>query len=190
MRDDETSLAGRLLIAMPGIGDPRFEKSVILICAHGEDHAMGIAVNKPAGDLTLPELLPRLGLQADIRMPHDLVLFGGPVEKERGFVLHTCDYASPPATLEVSEDLALTATREVLEAMASRHTAPRRSILALGYAGWGAGQLDDEVLHNAWLTCEPDEDLIFGQDHGAKWGMALRKLGITPAMLSAEAGHA
>jgi len=190
MQDDAAFLAGRLLIAMPGIGDHRFEKSVILICAHGGDHAMGIAINKPAGDLTLPELLPRLGLQADIRMPHDLVLLGGPVEKERGFVLHTCDYASPPATMDIAGDLALTATREVLEAMASRDTAPRRSILALGYAGWGAGQLEDELANNAWLTCDPDEDLVFGQDHGSKWGMALRKLGINPSMLSAEAGHA
>jgi putative transcriptional regulator len=183
-------LAGRLLIAMPKIGDPRFEKAVILICAHSADNAMGIAVNKPVGDLTMPDLLLRLGLAADIEMPRDLVLYGGPVEQERGFVLHTPDYASPPSTLEVTPTLALTATREVLEVMGHSAIAPRRSILALGYAGWGAGQLEDELAHNAWLTCDPDEDLVFGQDHEAKWVKAMTKLGIDPRMLSDQAGRA
>jgi putative transcriptional regulator len=186
----ELSLTGRLLVAMPSIGDPRFERAVILICAHGADHAMGIAVNRPVGDLTTPDLLGRLGVVADIHMPQDLVLFGGPVEVERGFVLHTNDYASPPATLPVAEGLALTATREVLEAMGDMDRAPRRSLLALGYAGWGSGQLEQELAQNAWLTCDPDETLLFGQDHEAKWTMALAKLGIEPHRLSGEAGHA
>jgi putative transcriptional regulator len=196
LHDNHTSmtpdlcLTGRMLIAMPGIGDPRFERAVILICAHGDDHAMGIAVNHPVGDLTTPDLLVRLGVEANIQMPPDLVLFGGPVEIERGFVLHTSDYSSPPATLPVSEDLALTATREVLEAMGDRERAPRKSLLALGYAGWGSGQLEQELAQNAWLTCDPDETLLFGQDHDAKWALALAKLGIEPHRLSSEGGRA
>jgi putative transcriptional regulator len=186
----DLSLTGRMLVAMPGIGDPRFEKAVILVCAHGEDHAMGIAVNRPVGELTTPDLLERLGVHADIHTPRDLVLFGGPVEVERGFVVHTADFASPPATLAIAGDLALTATREVLEAMADLQRAPRHSLLALGYAGWGAGQLDYELAQNAWLTCDPDETLLFGQDHEAKWTMALAKLGIEPHRLSGEAGRA
>lgn len=184
------SLTGRMLVAMPGIGDPRFERAVILICAHGADHAMGIAVNHPVGDLTTPDLLTRLGVEANIHMPNDLVLFGGPVEIERGFVVHTTDYASPPATLRVADDLALTATREVLEAMANQDRAPRKSLLALGYAGWGAGQLEQELAQNAWLICEPDEALLFGQDHEAKWAHALGKLGIEPHRLSSGGGRA
>jgi putative transcriptional regulator len=179
-----------MLIAMPGIGDPRFEHAVILVCAHGDDHAMGIAVNRPVGELTTPDLLGRLGVTADIHMPRDLVLHGGPVEIERGFVLHTADYAAPPATLTVAEGIALTATREVLEAMARVDRAPRRSLLALGYAGWGAGQLEQELAANVWLTGDPDEALLFGQDHDAKWAMALEKLGIAPHKLSGLAGRA
>ena len=183
-------LAGRMLIAMPGIGDPRFEHAVILVCAHNDHHAMGISVNRPVGGLTTPDLLDRLGVEADIRTPRDLVLHGGPVETERGFVVHTADYASPPATLPIAPDVALTATREVLEAMADRARAPRRSLLALGYAGWGSGQLEKEMAQNVWLTCDPDETLLFGQDHQAKWAMALSKLGIEPHWLSSEAGRA
>ena len=179
-----------MLIAMPGIGDPRFEHAVIMICAHGDDHAMGIAVNRPVGELTTPDLLVRLGVTADIHMPRDLVLFGGPVEVERGFVLHTADYSAPPATLRVADGLALTATREVLEAMADTRRAPRRSLLALGYAGWGEGQLEQELAANVWLTCEPDETLLFGQDHGATWVRALEKIGVQPHQLSGTAGRA
>jgi putative transcriptional regulator len=186
----ELSLTGRMLIAMPCIGDPRFERAVILVCAHGDDHAMGIAVNRPVGELTTPDLLARLGVTADIHMPRDLVLFGGPVEIERGFVLHTADYRSPPATLPVADGIALTATRDVLEAMADAERAPRRSLLALGYAGWGEGQLEQELAANAWLTCDPDESLLFGQDHEAKWAAALGKIGIEPHRLSGAAGRA
>jgi putative transcriptional regulator len=179
-----------MLIAMPGIGDPRFERAVILVCAHGDDHAMGIAVNRPMGELTTPDLLARLGILADIHMPRDLVLYGGPVEVERGFVLHTADYTAPPATLRVADGIALTATREVLEAMADARRAPRRSLLALGYAGWGEGQLEQELANNVWLTCEPDEALLFGQAHEAKWAKALEKIGIQPHQLSGTAGRA
>ncbi|HEY8003712.1 MAG TPA: YqgE/AlgH family protein [Phenylobacterium sp.] len=181
--------SGQLLIAMPGISDPRFERAVILICAHDEEHAMGLAVNRPIEGLTVPDLLERLGIASDITLPPDLVLMGGPVERERGFVLHTADYQGEHS-LEVREDLALSASREVLEAMVSHNGHPRRSLLALGYAGWGAGQLENEIKENVWLTCEPDEALVFGADHERKWGQALTKLGVDPERLSAAAGRA
>jgi putative transcriptional regulator len=181
--------SGQLLIAMPGISDPRFERAVILICAHDEEHAMGLAVNRPIEGLTVPDLRERLGIASDITLPPDLVLMGGPVERERGFVLHTADYQGEHS-LEVREDLALSASREVLEAMVSHNGHPRRSLLALGYAGWGAGQLENEIKENVWLTCEPDEALVFGADHERKWGQALTKLGVDPERLSAAAGRA
>ena len=180
---------GQLLIAMPGISDPRFERAVILVCAHDQDHAMGIALNNPVEGLTVPDLLERLEIKSTIELPPDLVLIGGPVERERGFVVHTPDYGGE-ASLEVSDAVALTATREVLEAMASHNGAPSRSLLALGYAGWGAGQLEAEIKHNVWLTCEADPELIFDHDYEGKWARAIAKLGIDPKFLSAEAGRA
>jgi putative transcriptional regulator len=183
-------LAGQLLIAMPGIGDPRFERALILVCAHDEQHAMGVAVNQPVTGLTVPDLLERLSIKATIEVPPDLVLLGGPVERERGFVLHTSDYRSQEMTLDITEDVALTATRDVLEAIASPDGRPRRSFLALGYAGWGAGQLEREIRENVWLTCPADEDLLFGADYDAKWSRALAKLGIDPRLLSAQSGQA
>jgi putative transcriptional regulator len=184
------SLTGRLLIATPGIGDPRFERTLILICAHDEEQAMGLTVNRPVEGLTTPGLLTRLGVTSNIALPEDLVLFGGPVERERGFVLHTADFASPPGTLTITPDLSLTATREVLEAMGDRDRRPRRSVLALGYAGWGGGQLENELRQNAWLTCEPDEDLLFGTDHDRKWAAALAKIGVPVERLSSQSGQA
>jgi putative transcriptional regulator len=181
--------SGQLLIAMPGISDPRFERSLILVCAHDEQHAMGVAVNRPVEGLTFPELLSRLDVKSSIVLPPDLVLMGGPVERERGFVVHTDDYMGEH-TLDVGEGLALTATREILEAIATRNDQPRRSFLALGYAGWGAGQLEGEIKHNVWLTCEPDEALIFDDDYEGKWGRALAKIGVDPKFLSSEAGRA
>ena len=181
--------SGQLLIAMPGISDPRFERSLILVCAHDEQHAMGVAVNRPVEGLTFPDLLARLDIKANIVLPPDLVLMGGPVERERGFVVHTDDYMGEH-TLDVGEGLALTATREVLEAIATRHEQPRRSFLALGYAGWGAGQLEDEIKENVWLTCPPDETLVFGADYESKWTRALGKIGVDPDRLSTYAGRA
>ena len=181
--------SGQLLIAMPGIGDPRFEHAVILICAHDEEHAMGVAVNRPLDGLTVPDILEKLGITATITVPQDLVLVGGPVEQERGFVLHTDDYHSEHS-LEIGGGVALSATREVLEAMAGAAEAPRRRVLALGYAGWGAGQLENEIKQNVWLTCDADETLIFGGDHERKWTRALAKLGVDPKRLSPVAGRA
>ena len=185
---------GQLLIAMPGISDPRFERALILICAHDREHAMGIAVNDPLEDLTVPSLLEKLGIRSTISLPPDLVLAGGPVEGERGFVLHSTDYRGEHS-LAVGDGVALSATREVLEAMAGHNTAghntaPARSLLALGYAGWGAGQLENEIKQNVWLSCDADADLIFGRDYGRKWTRALAKLGVDPKRLSAVAGRA
>lgn len=182
-------LSGQLLISMPGISDPRFERTLILVCAHDDQHAMGLALNHPVEGLTVPDLLERLEIKSTIRLPSDLVLVGGPVERERGFVLHTDDYRGE-FSLAVGAGVALTATREVLETMANNPDHPRRSLLALGYAGWGAGQLEHEIRENVWLTCEPDEALIFDAEHDTKWARALAKLGIDPKFLSAEAGRA
>ena len=184
-------LSGRLLIAMPGIGDPRFERAVIFVCAHDEEHAMGLTVNRPVEGLMLADLLERLDIPTISETApglDDSILIGGPVERERGFVLHTADYRSEHS-LPVGDDLALTATREVLETLA-HGAGPRRSVMALGYAGWGAGQLEREIRDNVWLTCAADEALLFGDDHDHKWSQALAKLGIDPGLLSATAGQA
>ncbi|MFZ5717944.1 MAG: YqgE/AlgH family protein [Pseudomonadota bacterium] len=182
-------LSGQLLIAMPGIGDPRFERSVILVCAHDPQHAMGIAVNRPVEGLTVPDLLERLEIKTTPELEDDLVLMGGPVEVERGFVLHTDDYHAE-FSVDVEGGLALTTTREVLEAMGEGGGHPRRAILALGYSGWGAGQLEREIRENVWLTVDADEALVFDDDYETKWARALGKLGIDPKFLSSEAGRA
>lgn len=190
--EDETGdfLSGRLLIAMPGIDDPRFERAVILMCAHSTDHAMGIAVNRPLEGISLAELLDRLGVERRMEMSGRAVLSGGPVERERGFVIHTDDFNAPQSTLAVAEGLALTATREVLEAIGDPDRSPRRAVLALGCAGWSPGQLEREIRENVWLTCEPDESLIFDDDHETKWERALAKIGVHVAQLSAQSGRA
>ena len=182
-------LSGQLLIAMPGISDPRFERSLILICAHDANHAMGIALNRPVEGLTVPDLLERLEIKTTADMEDDLVLMGGPVEVERGFVLHTDDYHAE-YSLDVEGGLTLTTTREVLEAMGSHNRHPRRAILALGYAGWGAGQLEREIRENVWLTVDADEALVFDDEYETKWSRALSKLGIDAQFLSSEAGRA
>ena len=182
-------LSGQMLIAMPGIGDPRFERSVILICAHDAHHAMGIAVNRPVDGLTIPDLLERLEIKTTAELEEDAVLIGGPVEVERGFVLHTDDYRAE-YSVDVEGGLALTTTREVLEAMGSHNAHPRKAILALGYAGWGAGQLEHEIRNNVWLTVEADEALVFDDAYDTKWTRALAKLRIDPKFLSAEGGRA
>ena len=183
-------LVGRVLIAMPGIDDPRFERAVILMCAHGGDHAMGLALNRPVEGLTVPDLLRRLNVETSIVLPDDLVMFGGPVDRERGFVLHTDDYRRAQSTMPISDGLAWTATREVLQAMGDPIRRPRKSLLALGYAGWGPGQVERELQENVWLTCDPDEQLLFGGDHELKWSRALAKIGVAADRLSGQAGRA
>lgn len=188
--DDFQNLTGRLLVAMPGIGDPRFEHAVILICAHAPDHAMGLRLDRPAPGVDLKTVLAKLETPAPEAAASRPVLVGGPVERERGFVLHSDDWMAEDASLAFGDGLAITGTREALAAMVDPAMGPRRSVLLLGYAGWGEGQLEDELGENVWLTAEPDADLIFDPDYDAKWGRALATLGVDPGLLSGQAGRA
>jgi putative transcriptional regulator len=183
------TLAGKLLVAMPGIGDPRFDRSVIVMCAHDAEHAMGVIVNKPKEELMLDEVLGHLGLEPHSDYSGRAVLDGGPVRPDRGYVLHSEDFAAGEATQEVAPGVRLTATRDVLEAVASE-TAPRDFMLALGCAGWSAGQLEEELRHNAWLIVDFDGAIVFDQNHDAKWGRAIKSLGFDPSQLSETVGSA
>ncbi|MBC8339170.1 MAG: YqgE/AlgH family protein [Rhodospirillales bacterium] len=181
-------LAGQLLIAMPGMADPRFEKSVIYMCAHNAEGAMGLVVNRAMEELTFPDMLEQLGIDVTGDSPAINIHFGGPVESGRGFVLHSSDYLQA-ATMVVDDDVALTATLDILKAIAGG-SGPMQRLLALGYAGWGPGQLDGEIMSNGWLSVPADLDLVFGADLDHKWDRAMDKIGIDPRMLSEEAGHA
>ena len=189
-------LDGQMLIAMPSMGDERFERSVIYLCAHSSEGAMGIIVNQPASNISFPDLLVKLDvIPSDelIRLPTGAegvpVVKGGPVETERGFVLHSADFFIEDSTLPIDESVCLTATLDILKAIA-KGEGPKSAILALGYAGWGAGQLETEIQDNGWLHCSADSELIFGTDTENKYEKALRKIGIDLGMLSSEAGHA
>lgn len=182
-------LTGKLLIAMPGLGDPRFEKSVILICAHTAEGAMGLIVNKAIPDLSLSNLLEHLEIPRAEEGREIRIRYGGPVERGRGFVLHSRDYRGGQATMKIPGGYGMTATLDVLEALA-RGEGPHRALLALGYSGWGPGQLEDEIARNDWLTAEAEPALIFAEDDPAKWGAALKTMGIDPITLSATAGRA
>lgn len=189
-------LDGQLLIAMPGMEDERFARSVVYICAHSSDGAMGIIVNKPVEDISFPDLLEQLEIvsgEDDIRLPAKAktmrVHRGGPVETGRGFVLHSDDYRTENATLPIDDGVCLTATIDILRAIVENR-GPTRALLALGYAGWAPGQLEGEILANGWLTCAADPDLVFDGDLETKYDRALLKLGIAPGMLSRESGHA
>ena len=178
-----TFLDGQILIAMPGMRDPRFHRSVVFLCAHSEDGAMGLIVNRRTDGITLKDLFERLEIEFDPGLADTPIHYGGPVETHRGFVLHSNDYASGDATLEVNDQASMTATLDILHAIGSG-TGPRDAVLALGYAGWGAGQLEGEIQGNGWLACAPDRDLLFGPDDDGKWERALAKLGVDPALLS------
>lgn len=184
----EAYLTGHMLIAMPGMQDPRFDKSLIYMCAHSPEGAMGLVVNRALESLTFPDLLEQLEIDCVADDERINVHSGGPVESGRGFVLHSADYVQE-ATLVVDGEVALTATLDILRAMAAGD-GPRQSLLALGYAGWGPGQLDSEIKANGWLHVAPDTDLLFGADLDGKWERAIRKIGIDPRMLSEDAGHA
>ena len=185
---EQTTLIGQLLIAMPNMSDPRFSRSVIYVCAHNEEGAMGLVVNKAIGSLTFPELLQQLGIEANNLSDDIRVHFGGPVETGRGFVLHSADYLHE-GSLQINESVALTATIDILRDIADGR-GPRRSLLALGYAGWGPGQLDSEIQANGWLNVSADEYLVFGENLDEKWEKAIAKLGFDLSSLSGEAGHA
>jgi putative transcriptional regulator len=188
LEEQSPYLVGQLLVAMPGMGDPRFEKTVIYLCAHNADGAMGLVVNRAMEELTFPDMLEQLGIDVTGNSPSINIHFGGPVESGRGFVLHSSDYLRD-ATMVVDDDVALTATLDILKAIAGGG-GPVQSLLALGYAGWGPGQLDGEIMSNGWLSVDADADLVFGDDLDGKWERAMKKIGIDPRMLSDEAGHA
>ena len=187
---DETTgyFEGQMLVAMPQMNDPRFARSVIYLCAHSAEGAMGLVVNKLIDSVTFPDLLRQLNIDTDAPDEQIRVHFGGPVESGRGFVLHSDDYVRE-ATLVIRDGVALTATVDVLRAIAD-DAGPQRSLLALGYAGWAPGQLDAEVHANGWLNVPADDELIFGLDLDAKWEQAINKLGVDFSMLSGRAGRA
>jgi putative transcriptional regulator len=189
-------LDGQMLIAMPAMLDERFVRSLIYICAHSSEGAMGIVVNHPAPNISFPDLLVKLNVvpQADrIQLPTRAegvkVMRGGPVETERGFVLHSADFVIENSTLPIAEGICLTATIDILKAIANGE-GPASAILALGYAGWAPGQLESEIQGNGWLHCAADPELVFGPDIDSKYNKALKKIGIDLGMLSSEAGHA
>ncbi|TVQ52422.1 MAG: YqgE/AlgH family protein [Rhodobacteraceae bacterium] len=182
-------LSGRLLIAMPSMGDPRFERTVIYMCSHSEDGAMGLVVNRRAEGVSFRDLMDQLGIEIGPESQSGDIHFGGPVEMGRGFVLHSSDFHVEDATMRVDDAVSLTATLDVLRAMA-RGEGPRRAMIALGYSGWAPSQLESELQHNGWLTCDADEEILFSRDDAAKWEKALAKIGVSPSMLSGVGGTA
>ncbi len=185
-----------MLIAMPTMRDQEFARTLVYMCAHSADGAMGIVVNQPVENLAFPDLLTQLNVVNDgsrISLPSSAarirVLHGGPVETGRGFVLHSADYFVEDSTLTIDGGISLTATLDILRAIAAGH-GPRDAVMALGYAGWAPGQLEAEIQANGWLTCPASPDLIFGDTTDHRYDLALRRLGIEPAMLSSEVGHA
>ena len=192
----EGFLDGQLLIAMPSMADQRFARSVVYICAHSSDGAMGIVINKLAAEVGFRDLLVQLDIveaRNERRLPHNVdeirVHRGGPVETGRGFVLHSADFFLDNATLPIAEGICLTATLEILRAI-SEGRGPKRAFLALGYAGWAPGQLEFEMQANGWLHSQADRGILFDDDIEAKYDRAMAKIGIHPAMLSSDAVHA
>lgn len=192
----ETCLKGQLLVAMPLMTDKRFARSVIYMCAHSDDGAMGLIINHRADHISFPDLLERLGIipqGAEDGISNDIlerqVHVGGPVETGRGFVLHSSDYYSTESTLPIDNQVSLTASIEILKAMASGE-GPIHAMLALGYAGWSPGQLESEIQANGWLHCPPDLELLFDPDVEDKYARALAKIGVDPSHLVSDAGHA
>jgi putative transcriptional regulator len=193
-KDDRTVegtnfLEGKLLIALPGMSDPRFAKSVIFMCAHSSEGAMGIVINRPIDGLGFREMARKLDFEISAITPDFPVLSGGPVETGRGFVLHSGDYKNDESTLAVSNGVSLTATLDILRAMVEGR-GPQQAIFALGYSGWGAGQIENEIRLNGWLHCDADKAILFDTAIDARWSAALRKLGIDGSALSAHAGRA
>ncbi|HSZ73841.1 MAG TPA: YqgE/AlgH family protein [Rhizomicrobium sp.] len=182
-------LEGKLLIALPGMPDPRFEKSVIFMCAHSVEGAMGLIINKRVEGLAFRDMMEKLEIRVSETTPDAPVLFGGPVQTGRGFVLHSGDFEGNDSTLPVTEEISLTATLDVLRAIAQGH-GPSKALFALGYAGWDGGQIEDEIRANGWVHCDADNRLVFDENLDSKWSSALRKLGIDVCGLSALAGRA
>lgn len=183
------SLAGQVLIAMPGMGDPRFALSLVYLCDHSDQGAMGLIINKPVADRCLSELLEQLELPVQTDVDQQPVYFGGPVETGRGFVLHSSEYQSALQTMQVGNGIALTPTLDILEDIAGGK-GPDQARMMLGYAGWGPGQLESEIAANGWLTGEGSIDLVFETPDDEKWADALARLGVDPSGLSGAAGRA
>lgn len=186
--DKSIYLTGQLLIAMPQMPDARFDRSVIFMCVHNQDGAMGLMVNRVSSEMTFKELLTQVGVDSKPDMSGIPIHIGGPVETGMGFVLHTSDYHQAN-TIRVNDDISLTHTIEILKDIAEGR-GPRQVMLALGYAGWGAGQLDSEMQANSWLNVPADESILFGEDQQEKWERSIAKLGIDISLLSGDAGHA
>ena len=189
-------LEGQLLVAMPRMTDKRFARSVIYMCAHSEEGAMGLIINQRADHITAPDLLARLGIETrsqDDEITGDVlslsIQVGGPVETGRGFVLHSGDYFAEDSTLAIESGICLTATIDILKAIAAGQ-GPDKALLALGYAGWSPGQLESEIQANGWLSCPADPDLVFGTDLDRKYARAMAKIGINLSHLVNDAGHA
>ena len=182
-------LTGKILIAMPGMGDPRFERSVVFMCSHSDEGAMGLIVNKPVPDLSLSALLGQLEIPAGNVDDATPVYFGGPVEGARGFVLHSPDYTSGLHSLDVNDVFSMTATLDILEDLGAGD-GPDQALMVLGYADWGPGQLEGEIAMNGWLTGEASPELVYETEDMLKWETALKTLGVDPLTLSASAGRA
>ena len=187
--EGESFLEGKLLIALPGMTDERFAQTVIYMCAHSAKGAMGIVINKPIPGLSFAEVLKQLQIETKPLIGEFPILYGGPVETGRGFVLHSGDYEGSDSTLPVSEDISLTAPLDILRALAEGR-GPKQALFALGYAGWAPGQVETEFQRNGWLHCKADPSLVFGVDPEAKWRTALQRLGIGPSGLVADMGRA
>jgi len=187
--EGESFLEGKLLIALPGMTDERFAQTVIYMCAHSANGAMGIVINKPIPGLSFAEVLKQLQIETKPSAGDFPILYGGPVETGRGFVLHSGDYEGSDSTLPVSEDISLTATLDILRAIAEGR-GPKQALFALGYAGWAPGQVESEFQRNGWLHCEADPALVFGVHPDQKWRNALQRLGVGPSGLVSDAGRA
>jgi putative transcriptional regulator len=188
-KSGESFLEGKLLIAMPGMPDPRFERSVIFMCAHSAEGAMGLIINKPIDGLSFGELVDKLGIGMKVAHSDAPILFGGPVQMGRGFVLHSADYTSEDSTLALTPEISLTATVDILRAIAEGR-GPEKAVLALGYAGWDEGQIEAEILSNGWIHCDAAAGLVFDTDYESRWQKAIASLGADISGLSAEAGRA
>jgi putative transcriptional regulator len=187
LMNDPRFLSGQLLLAMPGIGDPRFERSVIAICSHDEQGALGIGIGHIVPQIGLHSLLKQFDVPTD-HMPDAPVYHGGPVEPQRGFVLHSLDWGGQ-GTVDVAGRWGMTGTIDVLRVIGTPQ-GPRRWLVSLGYAGWGAGQLDGEMQRHGWHIAEGDESLLFDVDVDEKWALAFARQGIDARLLANESGHA
>ena len=184
----DLNLSNHFLIAMPSMLDPTFGGTVVYLCEHNEHGALGMVINKPT-DITINDLFARLELKSEIApFSEKPVMFGGPVQDDRGFVLHS-PLGAFSSMLKVTDDIAFTTSRDVLEAVASGK-GPQRLLVSIGYSGWGAGQLEQEISRNGWLTVAADPKVIFDLPINERYHAAIKLLGIDPTMLSAGAGHA